>query len=728
MRESDTERLRRASSLRGRARVERDLHSWDPAAVGASRGDRPRFREQGAAAVSSVQATDLIAVAQEYQRAFNERDLNAWVELLDSEIEIEVDSFTLRGVDDALGFAQQIDQTFPGMTSETVRILATSGDTVICETRPVNRHADSADPTAWYLGGMTCMVFEFREGRVARLRHYYAPSADDRTGRSNVPSRFEAAQIADEQAALRRVATLVARGATQTELFVSACAEVAQLIGADAVNLGRFRDDGMATNVGGANADGTSAPIGIHVSLEGESATAQVYRTGRAARVDDYDRAAGEIASVLRTMGLRSSVGVPVVVAGEPWGLMVASTNGGEALPPESEERMTGFAELVATAISNSDARAETARLADEQAALRRVATLITQNPTPADVFAAVTGELGQLFGVDDARVLRYEENGAVAIAASWGALAEVFPADRAIDPEGDSVTGRIRSSGRPECIDDFGRVSGPLGDLARDLGLTSAAGAPIVVDGRLWGVLAVDALWPRTLPPDSGERLAQFADLTGTAIANIAARSEAAASRARLVAAADVERHRVVRDLHDGAQQALVHTIVTLKMAQRGLTAGDAGAPALVDAALDHAERATTELRELSHGILPAVLTRSGLSAAVATLAARSAVPVSVDVQVGRLPGAVEASAYFVVAEGLTNIAKHARASRAAVSLRVEDRKLVVEVSDDGAGGAHALGSGLVGLSDRVGALSGRLSVVSPLGEGTTLTAIIPL
>jgi signal transduction histidine kinase len=240
--------------------------------------------------------------------------------------------------------------------------------------------------------------------------------------------------------------------------------------------------------------------------------------------------------------------------------------------------------------------------------------------------------------------------------------------------------------------------------------------------------VLAVDSLWPRTLPPDTLERLTQFADLTRIAIANVAARSEAAASRARLVAAGDVERRRVVRDLHDGAQQALVQTILSLKMAQQGLASGDPEAPTRVDQALRQAERATTELRELSHGILPAVLTHAGLSAALATLASRSVVPVTVDAQVGRLPAAVEASAYFVVAEGLTNIAKHAHASQATVSVRVDDRKLRVEVRDDGAGGAHAQGSGLLGLGDRLAALSGRLSVLSPPGEGTTLTAIIPL
>src|SRR3954451_1021332 len=346
--------------------------------------------------VSRVQATDLVAVAESYQRTFNERDLDAWAQLLDPEIEIEFDSLVLRGIDAAVSYARQIDQMFPGMTAETVRVVASTGEVVGCETRAVNRNAGPDDPDAWSLEGVTCMIFEFRAGRVARLRHYYAPSPSDRTGRSSVPSRFEAAQMADEQAALRRVATLVALGVPQVELFVSVCREVAELVGADSANLGRFGEDGMATNVGGWSADGTAAPIGLHVSLEGESVTARVARTGRAARVDDIGEAAGEIASVLRTLGIRSSLGVPVVVDGEPCGVMVASANGAEPLPAETEERMTAFSELVATAIASSEARAEAARLAEEQAALRRVATLITQNPKPADVFAAVAGELGQ--------------------------------------------------------------------------------------------------------------------------------------------------------------------------------------------------------------------------------------------------------------------------------------------------------------------------------------------
>jgi signal transduction histidine kinase len=200
------------------------------------------------------------------------------------------------------------------------------------------------------------------------------------------------------------------------------------------------------------------------------------------------------------------------------------------------------------------------------------------------------------------------------------------------------------------------------------------------------------------------------------------------AASRARIVAATDEERRRVVRDLHDGAQQRLVHTIITLKLACRALEQEQESAPALVGDALRHAERANLELRELAHGILPAVLTQGGLRAGVDALASRMPVPVEIDVSVGRLPTAVEATAYFVVAEALTNVAKHARAGHAEVRARTVDGKLAVHVRDDGVGGARRDGSGLIGLADRVAALDGELRVESPADGGTLVMAAIPL
>jgi signal transduction histidine kinase len=229
-------------------------------------------------------------------------------------------------------------------------------------------------------------------------------------------------------------------------------------------------------------------------------------------------------------------------------------------------------------------------------------------------------------------------------------------------------------------------------------------------------------------LPADAESRIAQFTELVATAISNIQAREDLAASRARIVAAADDERRRVVRDLHDGAQQRLVHSIINLKLARDAVGPDQEPASGLVNEALGHAERANVELRELAHGILPAVLTRGGLDAAVDGLASRMAVPVEADVDVDRLPRPVEATAYFVLAEALTNVAKHARASHASVLVRVERGCLQLQVRDDGVGGARPDGSGLVGLADRLAVLDGRLRVESPPGGGTLVNAEIPL
>ncbi|MDX6486460.1 MAG: hypothetical protein QOF43_1613, partial [Gaiellaceae bacterium] len=274
----------------------------------------------------------------------------------------------------------------------------------------------------------------------------------------------------------------------------------------------------------------------------------------------------------------------------------------------------------------------------------------------------------------------------------------------------------------------DWSDVTGAIAAMLRDVGIRSSVGIPILVDGRMWGALAVHTRRHHPFPPDTESRLENFTELVATAISNVQARSELAASRARIVAAADEERRRVVRDLHDGAQQRLVHTTITLKLARRALQNGEENLPALLSEALDHAEQATAELRELAHGILPAVLTGGGLRAGVDALASRIPAPVENGVSVGRLPAAVEATGYFVVAEALTNVAKHSRAGRVAVAARVEDGALQVHVRDDGVGGARPDGSGLLGLADRLAALGGQLRIESPASGGTLIAADIPL
>jgi signal transduction histidine kinase len=291
----------------------------------------------------------------------------------------------------------------------------------------------------------------------------------------------------------------------------------------------------------------------------------------------------------------------------------------------------------------------------------------------------------------------------------------------------GDNVITRVRQTGRPARMDGDGTAGGSRGAAARKPVVRSAIGCPLHVDGRLWGVV-IAASQTELMPADSDSRIGQFTELIASSISNVQARSDLAASRARIVAAADDERRRVVRDLHDGAQQRLVATTITLQLAQRALDNKPEEVPALMAEALDHAQRATAELRELAHGILPAVLTHGGLSAAVTALASRTPVPVEIDVTVGRLPTTVEATAYFVLAEALTNVAKHARATRAAVRAHVDDGMLRLQVSDDGVGGARPDGSGLVGLADRLAVLDGQLRIDSPAGGGTLVDASVPV
>jgi GAF domain-containing protein len=549
------------------------------------------------------------------------------------------------------------------------------------------------------------------------------------TAIANAESREAVGQLAGEQAALRRVATLIAEAVPPSELFGAVVEEVGTLLRTDASGMIHYEDDATVTAMATWAVDGEHPPVEGRWSLEGDRLATTIARTRRPKREDDWEDVEGPIAEFVRTvLGIRSSVGSPIIVEGQVWGaLFVHSRQAHQPLPPDTEARLTNFAELVATAVSNAQARAEVGRLAEEQAALRRVATLVAEERPSPEVFAAVAEEVGRVLHLEDTRIVRYETDGKATVVASWGQLATALPVGTSVSLKGVSAVALVSRTGRPARIDDFTTASGSFAASLRELGVHSAVAAPIVVEGRLWGALNTASLRRDPIPADTEARMGQFTELVATAISNIEARSELAASRARIVAAADDERRRVVRDLHDGAQQRLVHTVITLKLAGRAFEAGDDGAKLLAEA-LDQAERATQELRELSHGVLPAVLARGGLRAGIEALASRASVPVDIRVSAARLPATVEATGYFVVSEALTNVAKHARATRAKVTASVDDRTLRVLVSDDGVGGAEPNGSGLVGLADRVAALDGRLRIESPENGGTLIAADIPL
>jgi signal transduction histidine kinase len=374
---------------------------------------------------------------------------------------------------------------------------------------------------------------------------------------------------------------------------------------------------------------------------------------------------------------------------------------------------------------------AEVSALAEQQAALRRVATLVARGVDPAQVYPAAVAELSRGLGVDNVALLRYESGEALVLLAARDdsgltkmSIGERFPL------QGDNVPAMILDTGAPARIDDFDGADGETAERIRRLGIRSAVGAPIIVDGRMWGALVIGTAQAEPLAAETEARIGDFADLVATAISNAETRAELTASRARIVTAGDQARRRFERDLHDGAQQRIVSLGLTLRAVEAAIPAEDQQLRDQLSTVVDGLVGVSTELREISRGIHPAILSKGGLGPAIKTLARRSAVPVELDLNVDRrMPESVEVAAYYVVAEALTNAAKHAQASEVTVRAVADDAELHLIISDDGVGGAVAGGgSGLIGLKDRVAALAGDLGISSTPGSGTTLTAVIPL
>jgi signal transduction histidine kinase len=381
----------------------------------------------------------------------------------------------------------------------------------------------------------------------------------------------------------------------------------------------------------------------------------------------------------------------------------------------------------LAVSLDNARARADLRGFAAEQAALRRVATLVARPAPPEEVFAAVTEEAGRLFTADVAVMNRYAPDGTGAVVGAWASTgaAPVAVGDR-VPLGGRNVTSLVFETKRFVRVDGYTGASGPIGEIAADAGLRALVGVPISVGGDLWGVM-IAATRAEPLPADTESRLAGFTELAGTAIANAQARAEVAASRARIVAAADETRRRIERDLHDGVQQRLVTQALMLS-GVRDRVPADLRAD--LDEVRDELAAARQELRDLCWGVHPTILVEAGLGAAIRALARRSPLPVRVQLRAdGRLTGPCEITAYYVAAEAFTNAAKHARAS--AVDILIEEAygTLTVQVSDDGAGGADASrGSGLTGLRDRVEAVGGSMTLDSTAGAGTVLTVRLPV
>ena len=369
--------------------------------------------------------------------------------------------------------------------------------------------------------------------------------------------------------------------------------------------------------------------------------------------------------------------------------------------------------------------------LATEQAALRRVATLVAAEAAPEAVFKQVTEEAAQLLGAPTGSIARYEDDGTVAVVGSWARDGvDRFPVGSSVPVQGDTVIARVQRTGEPQRVDSYDEATGELARALRSFGYRSSVAAPVSLGGGLWGVLVVASTAPEPLPEGAEDRLCDFADLVAQAIANADAHEKLAASRARIVEVGDAERRRLERNLHDGAQQRLVSLALQLRMAGAKLGSDPAGAGRLLETANAQLNEALEELRELARGIHPAVLTDHGLTRALEALVERAPIRVTVaDLPDERLPEPVEAAVYYVVAEAVTNAAKYAEASAVTVSVQRSDGVVLVRVVDDGVGGADpAEGSGLRGLADRLEALDGRLSVESSPGSGTRVEAELPL
>jgi signal transduction histidine kinase len=403
-----------------------------------------------------------------------------------------------------------------------------------------------------------------------------------------------------------------------------------------------------------------------------------------------------------------------------------------EAICPRMSERArtgakSGETEAGVMESSRERSSDELRRIAGEQAALRRVAMLVARGAGPDDVLAAVAGEVGVLFDADATGIGRYDPDGKMTMVASHGYT--YFKLGMRHNLSFHPALAAVRQTGRAVRFEADDPAWAALPEEYRAEGWRSAAGAPIVVQDRVWGIIGV-ASRRGPLPPDAVPRLADFTELAAVAIANAEAHAELMASRARIVATADDTRRRIERDLHDGAQQRVVSLALQLREVQAAAPPEAGELVRQLDNVAAGLEAVLEELREIAHGIHPALLAEHGFGPALKALARRSPIPVDLQIRAeGRLPERVEAGAYYIICEALTNTAKHAHASAVTVAVEAAGQNLHVMVGDDGIGGADFThGTGLAGLKDRVEALGGRISLHSPPGAGTTLQADLPL
>jgi signal transduction histidine kinase len=546
------------------------------------------------------------------------------------------------------------------------------------------------------------------------------------------------------QAALRHVATLVAEGSSLSDLFAAVARAVVQAIEADAISVERIDPDRSTTVI--ASLDAPRFPIGSRWPLESPGLQASLVASGRPVRFDDISGLSGSTADALRDSAILSLVAAPIVVNGAVWGLMWVGGKRAGPLAAATETRLRDFAEFAAVAVANADSRNRLRRLADSEASLRRVATLAAEGATPDELMSAVADEAARILDGSTVAIVRYAPGDSFQVVAAHNDPVFVVGTSWPVVESG--LAAAVRETKAPVRIDDVADATGTVAEAGRAAGLASAIGAPIVVDGDAWGMILVGLRHRREELPHftgwytsrmlsssvSGEeiesRLASFTDLVGTAISRAEAQSELVASRARIMEAGDEAMRRIERDLHDGTQQRLVALSLHLQQLRADVPADDGATRAGLEQVEQELKAVIEEVQELSRGVHPAQLTVGGLRPSLRALARRSPIPVEVSVDVPeRPPASVETAVYYVVSEALANAIKHSRATSVSVTVLGDSKSVRATVADDGVGGAErGAGSGLTGLSDRVNALAGELSVVSPRGGGTTISVELPI
>lgn len=391
---------------------------------------------------------------------------------------------------------------------------------------------------------------------------------------------------------------------------------------------------------------------------------------------------------------------------------------------PESGQGEIGVLERSFNSMAESlqRGRDELALVNEEQAALRRVATLVANGSPPSEVFSAVSRESGLILRAETTRLLRFEADGSASVVGAWRRTGDPVPVGSRIRID-TVVAAPVRQSGESARMIEESPPELPAGRY-------SAVGTPIRVGGALWGAMTALSPEERPLPDGTEARMAQITDLVGTAVANAQARADLLASRARIVSAGDESRRRIERDLHDGIQQRLVTLGLRLRSVDQIMPPGSGEARQELAEASNMIAEAMNDVRAVSRGVHPAILSEGGLVPALKAASRASALPMELDLRVEhRLPSPVEVAAYYVVAEAMTNAAKHAQASVVQLRAVVEGGRLCLRVSDDGTGGADpSRGSGLIGLTDRVEALGGTMAIMSPPKAGTTIEVELPL